>query len=225
MRRAFTLIEMVVVIGIIVLLAALTVAVSSTLTRKAEERQAEDTLRLLDMALQEWETAADRQITYGDPSIVLPTGQTPAYDINETLFSPTDPVQQELLTSRVLAILANNSAANEVLAKIDTDYLMRVPEGSSTRMKVVDPWDKSYRVVFPGRLSLPGDQYTDDDGTVRTLSEQLHGICQNRTIAFISGGPDGDFGDRDLDRDLSSSQPSPTPEAADNMSSKVLKTQ
>jgi prepilin-type N-terminal cleavage/methylation domain-containing protein len=64
MRRAFTLIEMVVVIGIIVLLAALTVAVSSTLTRKAEERQAEDTLRLLDMALQEWETAADRQISY-----------------------------------------------------------------------------------------------------------------------------------------------------------------
>jgi prepilin-type N-terminal cleavage/methylation domain-containing protein len=67
MRRAFTLIEMVVVIGIIVLLAALTVAVSSTLTRKAEERQAEDTLRLLDMALQEWETAADRQISYGKP--------------------------------------------------------------------------------------------------------------------------------------------------------------
>jgi prepilin-type N-terminal cleavage/methylation domain-containing protein len=218
MRRAFTLIEMVVVIGIIVLLAALTVAVSSTLTRKAEERQAEDTLRLLDMALQEWETAADRQLTYGT------NGQPNAidrYDIQADL-TPGDADDGEL-TRRVLFRLLKHSGANAVLAQLDTDALRQHPDTSlpsELQRMIVDPWDKEYLVIFPGPLdsNVPA---VDDDGTLRSEFENRYGICLNRKIVFVSAGPDGDFGDLQLNNSPST----PVNSAADdNMYSAPVKT-
>mgnify|MGYP000110480133 CR=1 FL=1 len=59
-RRAFTLVEMVVVISIIVMLVGLTIGVSVILSRKSEERETESVLKLLDLAMTEWETAAER---------------------------------------------------------------------------------------------------------------------------------------------------------------------
>ena len=64
-RRAFTLIEMMVVITIIVILAGLTLGISNSVLRGAEIRQVKDTLTLLEMAMEEWELAATRQMTYG----------------------------------------------------------------------------------------------------------------------------------------------------------------
>jgi prepilin-type N-terminal cleavage/methylation domain-containing protein len=222
--RGFTLVEMMVVIGIIVLLAGLTLTVVSTLTAKAETGAAENTLKLLDMALTEWEEAASRQITFGDPSATLPGGQTPVYDLDSTQYATSDDSQQELLMSRTIGIISANPAANELLAKIDADYVSRVDEtapATGTRMKLVDPWGKSYRVVFPGRrIQSSIEPAQDDDGTIRTDVEKLLGICVQSKIAFVSAGPDGDFGDLDL---AGPATPSPTPAAADNIYSYNLK--
>jgi len=64
-RRGFTLVEMTIVIGIIILLAGLTLAVSVSVVQGSEIRQTELTVRLLDAAIQEWQVLADRQISYG----------------------------------------------------------------------------------------------------------------------------------------------------------------
>ena len=50
--RAFTLIEMMVVIGIVLMLVGLTVGVSAILHRKSETRQVEQMFKILDSALQ-----------------------------------------------------------------------------------------------------------------------------------------------------------------------------
>src|ERR1043165_1057793 len=64
-RRSFTIIELMVVVGIIILLVGLTVGVAAILNQKSETRQVEQVLKLLDTALQEWELAAQRQMTWG----------------------------------------------------------------------------------------------------------------------------------------------------------------
>ena len=54
-RKAFTLIEMLIVMSIIGLLAALTLGISSSVMRNSEIRQTENALKVLSMAMQEWE--------------------------------------------------------------------------------------------------------------------------------------------------------------------------
>lgn len=62
----FTLIEMMIVIGIIALLAALTLGISNSVLRNSEISRTQNTLRLLDMALQEWELEIGRPVTFRD---------------------------------------------------------------------------------------------------------------------------------------------------------------
>ena len=80
-RHGFTLVEMVVVISIIVMLVGLTVGVAVILSRKSEERETESILKLLDLAMTEWETASERTLTFGinDQPFV-----GAVYDIDET---------------------------------------------------------------------------------------------------------------------------------------------
>ena len=67
--RGFTLVELVIVVGIIVLLTGLTVSVSTRLIEKSEIRTTENILRLLDMAVEDWEAAADRKLTWGENDV------------------------------------------------------------------------------------------------------------------------------------------------------------
>ena len=62
--RAFSLIEMMIVIGIIAILAGLTLGISNSVLRGSEIRKTEDAITLLDTALQEWETEMGRSITF-----------------------------------------------------------------------------------------------------------------------------------------------------------------
>lgn len=60
----FSLIELLVVIGIIVLLASLVLAVSGSVIRANEERATRNTLTVLDTATEEYERTLDRRISY-----------------------------------------------------------------------------------------------------------------------------------------------------------------
>jgi prepilin-type N-terminal cleavage/methylation domain-containing protein len=63
-KRGFTLLEMLVVIGIIVLLASLVLAVSSSVIRASEERTTRNTLEVLNAATEEYERSMDRRVSY-----------------------------------------------------------------------------------------------------------------------------------------------------------------
>ena len=65
-RRAFTLVELVVVIGVILLLVGLTLSVSVAVIEQSERRETENVLRLLDMAMKEWEVTTDRKLSWWD---------------------------------------------------------------------------------------------------------------------------------------------------------------
>lgn len=64
LRRGFTLLELMIVIGIIVIVASLVLAVSSSVARASEERATKNTLEVLNMAAEEYERTVDRRISY-----------------------------------------------------------------------------------------------------------------------------------------------------------------
>lgn len=63
-RSGFTLLELLIVIGIIVIVASLVLAVSSSVARASEERSTKNTLEVLNMAVEEYERTIDRRISY-----------------------------------------------------------------------------------------------------------------------------------------------------------------
>jgi len=215
---------MVVVISIIVMLVGLTIGVSVILSRKSEERETESVLKLLDLAMTEWETAAERSISFGVADVPAVGA---VYDINEndylvTTNPPTDPP----LIGRVLTIISRNSATLNILKQISADYLKSeadpLANPAADHRVVKDPWDNNLRVVFPGRLSIASDPANrkDKDGTFRTEAELRYGVCANRKIAFLSMGSDSLAGDLHLDTAeaaLSATELEDIAEAADNL--------
>lgn len=63
-KKGFTLLELLIVIGIIVIVASLVLAVSASVVRASEERSTRNTLEVLNMAAEEYERTVDRRITY-----------------------------------------------------------------------------------------------------------------------------------------------------------------
>ena len=87
-KKGFSLLEMLVVIGIIVLLASLVLAVSSSVVRASEERATRNTLEVLNAAVEEYERTLDRRVSYRSGAAVNGTGAdlaasaTARYDID-----------------------------------------------------------------------------------------------------------------------------------------------
>ena len=108
----FTLVEMVIVIGVIILLAALTLSVSVAVVEGSEVRQTENTIRLLTAALQEWEAQADRKVSYGvlDEQLLLRTGAFDAVVVPDlSLFHDKAEILSQahsLMSGRGIAIIA-----------------------------------------------------------------------------------------------------------------------
>ena len=198
--RGFTLIELLVVIAIIIVLVGLTVTVAVGLTASSDKRDAELILTHMNTALEEWERANGRSLTYGQ------TGQTPhgfgaTYDFDQNTYGTGGGTPQ--LHSAFLKVLLRNPQAADQLAKIGKDRFTREADGDPV---IVDPWDQRIQVVFPGRKWLAavgfaqGDNpdIKDEDGTVRHSHENKFGICVREKITFISFGPDQQAGDRQI---------------------------
>ncbi|MBM4113745.1 MAG: prepilin-type N-terminal cleavage/methylation domain-containing protein [Phycisphaerae bacterium] len=205
---AFTLLELLITIGIIALLAGIVLAVGSAVLRGAEARQMEAAFRALDEAVGEFERARGQKITYqriGDPA--------GSYDCVEISNPPGAYSIVHLLNGRNWAandfrpLIAGNERSLEILKRIDTDLLRRdastfPPAGNglnavpTPRIELVDPWGNRVAVIFPGRPKNPGE-LGDADGTVRTSDENQLGACRDGRIGFVSAGPDGNFGTRE----------------------------
>ena len=193
-RRGFTLVELVVTIGIIILLAALTLSVSVAVVEGSEVRQTETTIRLLDTAIKQWELSSDRKVgwgTFNEPQ----SGDR--YDME-------DGTPHVLLISELLDAVGRSSEIRQTIARIDPDFVHQYDSTAGAvpswlartdpddpdpnvadalgdfentdwdgSLAVLDAWDLPIRVVHPGRL-WDDVVYADDvgeepheDGTIR----------------------------------------------------------
>lgn len=209
--------------SLITLLAAIALSLAGCPDAKTSAKSEPDnTLALLEKALAQWETANGRTMTYGEPDIPR-AGDS--YEIMEVAATGTD--SDALVTRRVLFRLMSEPSSKAILDGIDPSFLKRDPNATrpvDMQQYLVDPLGHEYLVIFPGRTYVPtGDlpgTFLDGDGTVRTWFEQRYGACIDNKAAFISAGPDGDFGTFDL----GSPKPAPTAATADNVFSRPLRT-
>lgn len=214
-RAAFTLVELVVVIGIIVLLAGLTLSVGVAVTHQSEVRQTRAALLLLDAAVQQWELQADRKLTWSQ------TGDSAAHQAAADVHENTE---QVLIITEVLRVIMKSPAVREIIARIDPSLIYTYthgvyppwidtpPEQSDldTLVKdgditVLDAWGLPVYATHPGRTwvaATDSDPYyptaPDPDGTLRTYNEEIYGVAAGRRVCFVSAGPDGGFGDLHL---------------------------
>ncbi|MHC4082098.1 MAG: type II secretion system protein [Planctomycetota bacterium] len=199
--KGFTLVEMVIVIGVIILLAALTLSVSVAVVEGSEVRQTENTIRLLTAAIQAWEAQADRQITYGKYN--EPYGQGEQYEIEQPAMIDEQSIRDS--TAWLLAIISRPASVKQILAQVGPEFVEPIDftdpnDNVLATFEFTDAWDSPIVAVFPGRTWVNGDDtnfsyYRDTDGTIRTPLEDVCGGATNRQICFVSAGPDGEFGD------------------------------
>ena len=205
--RAFTLVEMTIVIGIIILLAGLTLAVSVSVIQGSEVRQTELTIRLLDATIQEWEAQADRQVTYGIYG--QPYSQNEVYEIREPV-SPVTALEGELVTNKLMAILLRSQGSKQILAQIDPEFTRfgtvdhdDDPDTPPVETLIVtDAWGNALSAVLPGRVWVASDFDNFDyvrnpDGSIQTPTETICGVVNSRRVCFVSAGPDEQLGDLD----------------------------
>jgi type II secretory pathway pseudopilin PulG len=222
----FTLIELMVVIGIIIVLVGLTVTVAVGLTASSDKRNTELVLSQMGRALDEWESATQRQLTYGKVIAPDPHGLgAQSFDFDENFEAWNKPQGLQLL-GKFLGIILRNPQAAQQLSYIPNDKFSKDNNGVAT---VLDSWDTKIQVVFPGRKWVAGDPMLPDgtpdrdlDGTVHTPEELKFGVCANGKIAFVSYGPDQKAGDLQLQVDPSARDPRMAALAKDNLSSYPL---
>lgn len=91
--RAFTLIEIMVVISIILVLASLVLGVGSALLRRAERSQVESAMTIMESAFTEWEGQTGRPVTYNGAfdSLTAPTTEIYPVPNGGELFDVREP--------------------------------------------------------------------------------------------------------------------------------------
>jgi prepilin-type N-terminal cleavage/methylation domain-containing protein len=215
--RGFTLVELLVVIGVIAMLAGLVLAVGSGVLRRAERTLTESAMTSLGQAIDEFELRRSQPLVFNrrlGVSSVDPQDGLAFHDLNEL---PPGFVNEAYIMPRLIALLAANHASAAMLQEIPGDLLRpeekRWADGTVTRMNLRDAWGEQLAVVPCGRpatrseimqareaLRTDGSTRAADplrlgidllDGTVRTSDEwSLNTGCIGRQWLFISRGPD-----------------------------------
>jgi type II secretory pathway pseudopilin PulG len=208
-RRGLTLVEMLVVIGLVVFLTGLSFTVGTAALEHAQRRQTQRALQLLDLAVQEWELAADRSLRWWDSHD--DRSSWPRAEVHAD-------TAEVLIITEMLGTLVRNDSARRIVRQIDPDQVhayepgvypvwiarpeerQQQDERFAGDLTVLDAWGTPIYATHPGRLWRPTDaqgphpRARDEDGTIRTYNEMRYGVAANRTVNFVSAGPDRQFG-------------------------------
>lgn len=115
MKRGLTLIELVIVVGIVLILVALaTTSVSSVISR-AEERKTKTGMSLFNLAIQEYESSTGRRLTMSSRN-----------DISNTQGRPFDMRRSELhvlTTAEISRVLLRHQPSADILGRIDPSLI------------------------------------------------------------------------------------------------------
>ena len=193
-RRAFTLVEMLLAVGIVTFLAGLTLVGATALVQRAEVERTRSTLALLDVALSEWQTESGQRLTWGpDPQ-------------RHDIWSERAEV---LIITELLERIRRTDAARAVLAGLEPravytyeadvqppwirGYAMIELDEFVGGITVLDAWGIPVYATHPGAVLPPG-ALADPDGTERTANENQYGVARDRRVCFVSAGPDRRFG-------------------------------
>jgi len=224
-RRGFTMLEIMIVVGIIVILVGIVLAVGATLAASQNIKRTEATMQILESALDEWEALMRRDLTWGIDGVPSNPPYESRYDMQEDtmhIFLVSDMLDDVSRSSDIRSMLANIDGERyfQYDQVVDTDWLKEGaiasfqatepdPQAGSwlaeknanwvDKHTVLDAWDRPIRVIHPGRKWTDGDLLPldpfSDDGTVQTPLEIVYGSAQSAKPYFVSGGPDGRFGD------------------------------
>ncbi len=203
----FSLTELVIVLGLILLLAGLALSVSVAVIEQSERRQTQTVLALLDTAVKEWELTAERKLSWWEEDDDADLRQTA--DVHAT-------TEEVLIITEILDVISRSEQVKRIIAGIDPElvYTYRpdtypswidtpqerlqqddFPGGALT---ILDAWGTPIYATHPGRPWITADQAKylprDSDGTIRTRNERRYGIAPNRRVDFVSAGPDRRFG-------------------------------
>lgn len=216
----FTLVELLVSIGVIAILAAMVVAVSSGVLMRGDRGQVESAFRCLDQAITAHEQVSGRPLGFSRRlAVPAASGQEDGMRFADVEELPPNFVNEAYIMPRLLAVLAADAQAWASLSAISPDMLRREqgrrwPDGTVTDWNLRDPWGGQIAVVPCGRPATRGELKDARDrvrrglstagadplgigidladGTVRTADERAVGrVCSGRQWLFISTGPDG----------------------------------
>ena len=211
LARAFSLLEIVVVLGVILLLAALVLAVSGSVLAASERRETENVMRLLEQATLEWEQALGRPINYGPKAEPGLTG-VPARDVYEENFGGS------WMSCVLMQRFGENERTRDIVSKIPETYSRKWRTGdpalpttwastaiatdpnqmpnpiqsttSSGVPLVLDAWGFRIGVCFPGRPWRNGTGLSTTD--VNQFFSVTQGLYLRGVNSPASGAPDAD---------------------------------
>lgn len=216
-QLGFTLVELLVAIGVIAVLASLVVAVATGVLARGERTQMESAYQTLDQAILAFEEARGQPLVFNRRRSMSDGSMQDGMPFSDLDELPPNFVNEAYIMPRLLALLAANGAAWNSLSAIHPDLLRREekswPDGRRTLWNLRDPWGQQIAVVPPGRCASRSEvrrareavrsgartSSADPlrlgidlaDGTVRTMDEVSMGIsCTGRRWLFISTGPD-----------------------------------
>ena len=215
--RAFTLVELLVAIGVIAVLASLVVAVGTGVLARGERTHMESAYQALDQAILALEEARGQPLVFNRRRSMSDAAMQDGMRFSDVDELPPNFVNEAYIMPRLLALLAANGAAWSSLSTIHPDMLRHEekswPDGRRTVWNLRDPWGQQVAVVPPGRAATRGEVrrarealragrstsvadplrlgIDPSDDTVRTMDEVSMGVsCTGRRWLFISTGPD-----------------------------------
>lgn len=220
-HAGFTLVELLVAIGVIAVLASLVVAVGTGVLARSERTQMEGAYQSLDQAILAMEESRGQPLVFNRRRSMTDPARQDGMQFSDVDELPPNFVNEAYIMPRLLALLAANNAAWASLSAIHPDLLRREektwPDGHRTIWNLRDPWGQQVAVIPPGRAATRGEMrkardavraggttaaadplgigidFADD--TVRTIDEVNVGVsCAGRRWLFVSTGPDRVWG-------------------------------